>query len=208
VVAGVTCGKNRLTAKLLSGATEISTGSLIAGAPGGIVTELWPRKVSARPDPATIAAPFSATATCAAPITSGLVPYSFDSTRGRAAADADGRDLANGLIPERTRNVGEHRNPHPIPVADWRPRCRSSRRYGAPRRDDRKNQCDASKRGGRWKKYCHGHLFRYGNRSALLLYIPNHSDFLLIGVIEPAVPCAKTVITNKRAMRLAARGHT
>ena len=52
----------------------------MAGAPGGIVMEACPPKVSARSDPCSIAAPLLDTAKCAAPITKGLVPYSFDST--------------------------------------------------------------------------------------------------------------------------------
>ena len=64
----------------MSGATASSTGSLIAGAPGGMVTEGLPLKVSARSDPASIAAPSPESATCAAPTTSGAVPYSLEIT--------------------------------------------------------------------------------------------------------------------------------
>ena len=50
------------------------------GAPGGTVTDGRPPKVSARSDPASIATPLPASATCAAPITSGRVPYSFENS--------------------------------------------------------------------------------------------------------------------------------
>jgi hypothetical protein len=47
----------RGTATLLNGSTVKSTGSLMMGAPGGIVTLGFPPKVSARSEPGTIAPP-------------------------------------------------------------------------------------------------------------------------------------------------------
>ncbi len=42
----VGCGRNRLTARSVSGGTRIATGSLIASAPGGNITERCPEKVT------------------------------------------------------------------------------------------------------------------------------------------------------------------
>ena len=57
-----------------------SAGSLTIGAPGGMVADGLPLKVSARSEPGTIALPSPASATCAAPITSGRSPYSLEIT--------------------------------------------------------------------------------------------------------------------------------
>ena len=69
-----------MTARLLSGATERSTGSLTAGAPGGMVKLALPLKVNGRSEPATMDEPGPASAIWAAPMVTGAVPYSFDST--------------------------------------------------------------------------------------------------------------------------------
>ena len=80
VVTGVTSGRWRLTTTLLNGATLRVTGSLTAGAPGGMTIADRPLNVRALEELATIAEPWSASATCAAPILSGVVPYSLDRT--------------------------------------------------------------------------------------------------------------------------------
>ena len=55
-----------------------STGSLNAGAPGGMMTDFEPPKVSGRRLPDTTSEPEPASATLAAPIKTGLAPNSFD----------------------------------------------------------------------------------------------------------------------------------
>src|SRR5262245_36312898 len=62
-----------------SGATFNSTGSLKAGAPGSRVTFFAPPNVSDRRLPATISALLPANPTLAAPISTGLLPNSFES---------------------------------------------------------------------------------------------------------------------------------
>jgi hypothetical protein len=56
-----------------------STGSLKAGAPGGMMTDFAPPKVSGRRLPPTISEFSPAIAMLAAPIRTGLLPSSFDS---------------------------------------------------------------------------------------------------------------------------------
>ena len=74
VVVGEIWAKKAETATVASAGTSRSTGSLSAGAPGGIVTEGSPPKVSARSVPSLIEPPSPSSATCAASIVSGAVP--------------------------------------------------------------------------------------------------------------------------------------
>jgi len=62
-----------------SGATFSSTGSLKAGAPGSRVTFFAPPNVSDLRLPATISVPLPASPMLAAPISTGLLPNSFES---------------------------------------------------------------------------------------------------------------------------------
>ncbi|MNL35931.1 hypothetical protein D3C87_1579930 [compost metagenome] len=63
-----------LTDSSLKAATGRSTGSLTTCAPGATVTPGWPPKLKARLEGPRIAAPSPASATWAAPITSGCAP--------------------------------------------------------------------------------------------------------------------------------------
>ena len=58
-----------------SGGTASSAGSLSSTAPRSIVAEGAPPNVNERPDAAAIAGPLSRRAMCAAPISSGSLPY-------------------------------------------------------------------------------------------------------------------------------------
>ena len=75
-----------MTTTLDSGATDRSTGSLIAGAPRGITIEVRPPKVRVLPEPGTIAEPFSLSAICAAPTLSGQRTRTRAATTARATA--------------------------------------------------------------------------------------------------------------------------
>jgi hypothetical protein len=68
-----------LTTRSESAGTGNATGSLSAGAPGGMVIEACPPKVRGRSVPATVCAAAARRATRASPIASGSVPYSLDS---------------------------------------------------------------------------------------------------------------------------------
>src|SRR5512142_195134 len=80
VEAAATSGTKKLTATLESGASLRSTGSLTTGAPGGMVTEGAPPKVSALSVPGTMAPSAAPMARCTAPRVTGAFPYSLERT--------------------------------------------------------------------------------------------------------------------------------
>ena len=105
-MVGVISGRYRLTATLPSGATVRSTGSLIIGAPGGIVTDGLPPKVSAPVGAGRDRDAVAGERHMRAPITSGLVAiFVGDHHADLVAAQADPRDLPQGLVPQRARDA-------------------------------------------------------------------------------------------------------
>ena len=77
---GLACGRWMLTVSRARSGTDRSTGSLTSGAPGATLAAGWPENVSVRRLPASMAEPDAASATVAAPMRSGTLPYAFDST--------------------------------------------------------------------------------------------------------------------------------
>src|SRR5580658_2619203 len=73
-------GKYKLTARLVSGFTASSTGSLIKGAPGGITAQLRPPKDSTFSVAGSTALPAVDSATVADPTVNGFPPNSLEIT--------------------------------------------------------------------------------------------------------------------------------
>ncbi len=77
VHAPVSPFRYRLTDNVARSGTLRSIGSLTSGAPAGIVADAWPSNVTTLSMPALTCSMPSASATRAAPMVTGFVPYSF-----------------------------------------------------------------------------------------------------------------------------------